>query len=177
MSVSIFAFEFLVLKLFWIPFEGQWWFCSVCPSIISWLIQSSDRTQSLWPYPSCQFLILPKFCIFSCLIHRSHRSNCVLSSAESITVVVVKGSLARDFKLLVFSWINSRGPWVSHRAISNFYENPSNRRRYLQLDFGDKLFSVFTDVNDTGNKTVGQISVCLHHKMNVLKEIQALQPS
>jgi hypothetical protein len=34
----------------------------------------------------------------------------------------------------------------------------------LQLDTGDKLF---TGVNNTGDKTVGQISVCLHHEKNI----------
>ncbi len=102
----------------------------------------------------------------------------MLSNAESITVV--KGSLAQDFLLLAFSWIwFLRAPEYPIRAISNLYDN---WRIYLQLDFGDKLYSRFTDVNDTGDKlftgvndtsdkTVGQISVCLHHEMNVLEKI------
>ncbi len=90
-------------KLFWDPFERHWWFCSICPSIRSWLIQSPDRTPSLWTYPSFQFLILiPKLRNFSALYigHIGLTVYRYLSSAESITVV--KGSLARDFRLLVF---------------------------------------------------------------------------
>jgi hypothetical protein len=63
----------------------------------------------------------------------------------SLQLVELKGSLARDFRLLVFFMDQfPQCPEYPIEAFSNFYENS---RRYSQLcvyDTGDKLF--------TGNK-------------------------
>ncbi len=80
--------------------------------------QFVSRTHSLWPYPSFQFMILPKFCNFSCLIHRSNRSNCVLSSTESITALQEFGT-----RFLTSGFLMSQfppGSWVSHRGHFKF---------------------------------------------------------
>ncbi len=95
----------------------------------------------------------PKFVIFQIcrstwLLHQLCKHVKYLLVAN---VVLTKGSPTRDFRLQVLFMNQSPpGPWVSHRGLSNFYEN---LRKYI------RNIGVFAVVSDTGDKLFTSVNI------------------
>ncbi len=93
------------------------------------------------------------FQIFPQMVSSPHISA-VENEFHNISNKPLKGTVSRDFRLLVFSWISfPQSPEYTMRAVSNFFENS---RTYSQLKVCHRCqryrWLIATGVVDTGGK-------------------------